>query len=109
MIDIKAIKNRHAAGMDSRQSAHQDREDLLAEVERLQHDIADLQMLRDEHQMDVMHAFQEGGEDERRKVVVWLREECMEAAATTHRAGESTLLHRLARIIERGEHLKESP
>ena len=41
--------------------------------ERLQHDIADLQMLRDEHQMDVMHAFQEGAEDERRKVAEWLR------------------------------------
>ena len=73
MIDLKAIKARHAAGMDTRQSAHQDREDLLAEVERLQHDIADLQMLRDEHQMDVMHAFQEGGEEERRKVAEWLR------------------------------------
>lgn len=46
---------------------------LCDEVERLQHDVADLKMLRDEHQMDVMHAFQEGSEGERRKVVAYLR------------------------------------
>ena len=100
MIDIKAIKNRHTAGMDSGGSAHQDREVLLAEVERLQHDIADLQMLRDEHQMDNMHAFQEGGEDERRKVVAWLR--------TTQPPRMWAALLDAADIIERGEHLGET-
>lgn len=102
MLDIKAIKARHAAGMDTRQSAHQDREDLLAEVERLQHDIADLQMLRDEHQMDVMHAFQEGGADERRKMVAWLRE--VAPNAPTRRGADE--LAWCADRIERGEHLR---
>lgn len=109
MVDIKAIKTRHTAGMDSRQSAHQDREDLLAEVERLQHDIADLQMLRDEHQMDVMHAFQEGGEEERRKTVAWLREHAdaehpveRGEPALSPAARGLLLLH--ADHIERGEH-----
>lgn len=101
MLDIKAIKARHAADMDSRQSAHQDREDLLSEVERLQHDIADLQMLREEHQMDVMHAFQEGGEDERRKVVAWLRENIWQ---TDDR--ENFIYAHAADTIERGEHLR---
>ena len=69
------------------------------EIERLQHDVADLQMLRDEHQMDVMHAFQEGGEDERRKVVAWLR--------TTQPPRMWAALLDAADIIERGEHLRE--
>lgn len=101
MIDLKAIKTRHAAGMDSRQSAHQDREDLLAEVERLQHDIADLQMLRDEHQMDVMHAFQEGGEDERRKVVAWIRRLGLDEMTQAD-------LDYWASLIESGDHLREA-
>ena len=66
------------------------------EIERLQHDVADLQMLRDEHQMDVMHAFQEGGEDDRRKVVAWLRQ-------TSERMNDATLAH-AADCIEDGEH-----
>lgn len=105
MIDLKAIKNRHAAGMDSGGSAHQDREVLLAEVERLQHDIADLQMLRDEHQMDNMHAFQEGGEDERRKVVAWLLNW---QGTMDDRITHDDVDHAIS-CIERGEHLKESP
>jgi hypothetical protein len=83
-----------------RENAH-----LKSEVERLQHDIADLQMLRDEHQMDVMHAFQEGGEDERRKVVAWLRRnpgvsrasECVTAMTPFETAD----------AIERGERRRE--
>ena len=67
--------------------------------ERLQHDVADLQMLRDEHQMDVMHAFQEGGEDDRRKVVAWLRQ-------TSERMNDATLAH-AADCIEDGEHRVE--
>ena len=69
------------------------------EIERLQHDVADLQMLRDEHQMDVMHAFQEGGEDDRRKVVAWLRQ-------TSERMNDATLAH-AADCIEDGEHRVE--
>lgn len=69
------------------------------EIERLQHDVADLQMLQDEHQMDVMHAFQEGGEDDRRKVVVWLRQ-------TSERMNDATLAH-AADCIEDGEHRVE--
>lgn len=72
---------------------------LCAEVERLQHEVADLQMLRDEHQMDVMHAFQEGGEGERRKVVAWL-------LRPTDPADEVLTL-RWAREIEKGEHRRE--
>ena len=69
------------------------------EIERLRHDVADLQMLRDEHQMDVMHAFQEGGEDDRRKVVAWLRQ-------TSERMNDATLAH-AADCIEDGEHRVE--
>ena len=69
------------------------------EIERLQHDVADLQMLRDEHQMDVMHAFQEGGEYDRRKVVAWLRQ-------TSERMNNVTLAH-AADCIEDGEHRVE--
>jgi uncharacterized protein YlxW (UPF0749 family) len=105
VVDIKAIKTRHTAGMDSRQSAHQDREDLLAEVERLQHDIADLQMLRDEHQMDVMHAFQEGGEEERRKVVAHLRERAVHGAGNTITVEDACTV--LADLFERGDHRRE--
>ena len=74
------------------------------EIERLQHDVADLQMLRDEHQMDVMHAFQEGGEDERRKVVAWLREQANSTTVDVLRARDLDA----ADLIERGEHLSET-
>lgn len=74
--------------------------------ERLQHDLADLQMLRDEHQMDVMHAFQEGGEDERRKVVAHLRERAIHGAGNTIAVEDVCTI--LADLFERGEHLRET-
>ena len=74
---------------------------LVAEVERLRHEVADLQMQRDEHMLDNQHAYDEGfrnGEadgrtDERAAVVAWLRR----APALRHYAG----------CIERGEHRRE--
>jgi hypothetical protein len=80
--------------MDSASSAHQDREDLIAEVTKLRHVIADMQMTIDERQMDNMHAFQEGGEEERRRVVAWLR-------------ANTCGCHDFAGDIERGEHRRE--
>ena len=75
------------------------------EIERLQHDVADLQMLRDEHQMDVMHAFQEGGEEERRKVVAWLLNW---QGTMDDRITHDDVDHAIS-CIEHGEHLKENP
>lgn len=75
------------------------------EIERLQHDVADLQMLRDEHQMDVMHAFQEGGEEERRKVVAHLRERAIHGAGNTIAVEDACTT--LADLFERGEHRRE--
>ncbi len=82
--------------------------ELKSEVERLQHDIADLQMLRDEHQMDVMHAFQEGGEDERRKVVAWLREWSKPRSDWYDLSVRTSVLLEASDIIERGDHLRET-
>lgn len=106
MIDLDSIRHRHAAGMDSASSAHQDREDLIAEVTKLRHVIADMQMMIDEHQMDNMHAFQEGGEEERRKAVAHLRERAIHGAGNTIAVEDACTV--LADLFERGEHLKET-
>ena len=74
-----------------------------ASWERLHHENADLKMVRDEHQMDNMHAFQEGGHEERGAVVAWLREE----AEVGDTAYEAAGLLRAADAIERGEHRRE--
>ena len=69
---------------------------LRAEVERLRHDLADLQMLRDEHLMDTENAYEEAINNERAAVVAWLREEY-----DTHSTQDA------ADHIERGEHRRE--
>ena len=74
--------------------------ELKSEVERLQHDIADLKMVRDEHQMDNMHAFQEGGHRERAAVVAWLREQGSINSMLSVMTGA-------ADEIESGEHRRE--
>jgi len=73
--------------------------------ERLRHVIADMQMMIDEHQMDNMHAFQEGGEDERRKVVAHLRERAIHGAGNTFTVEDACTV--LADLFERGEHRRE--
>lgn len=76
--------------------------DVRAEVERLRHEVADLQMLRDEHLIDNLHATQEGRDKERAAVVAFLREGdtvCMQC-------GDRATLD-LAYRIELGEHRRE--
>ena len=77
--------------------------DLAAEIERLRHDVADLRMVQSEHQMDNMHAFDEGVSEgilmERAAIIAWLRApgEYVDPACG-----------RLADCIERGVHRKET-
>lgn len=66
----------------------------------------------DDHIMDVQHAFQEGGEEERRKVAAWLRERANaehpieRGVPSLSPAGRGLLLLH-ADLIERGEHRRE--
>ena len=73
--------------------------DLLAEVKRLRAIIGDQQILLDENSMDNRHAFDEGGNNERAAVVVWLRQ-------TSARMNDATLAH-AADCIDDGEHRRE--
>ena len=81
---------------------------LVAEVERLRHEVADLQMLRDEHLIDNGNAYDEGYdagtrrgyEAERAAVVAWLRMSPAEGEQLTRVMYE-------AEAIERGEHRRE--
>ena len=100
MIDLGAIKGRANSAYlldrddgDALERAMGDMKTLLAEVERLRHDVADLQLQREENIIDNMHAFQEGGHKERAAVVAYLRT----------RPGYGPV----ADIIERGEHRRE--
>jgi len=79
---------------------------LCAEVERLRHEVADLQMLRDEHLIDNLHATEEGRNEERAAVLALLDRELEVAEA--HDLLMGTLrVRQLRDIIERGEHRKE--
>lgn len=78
-------------------------EALVAEVERLRHEVADQQMMLGEHQMDTMHAYDEGGYAERAAVVAFLRE----TLATSETASASDDLDYAIDIIERGKHRRE--
>ena len=66
---------------------------LVAEVERLRHEVADLQMLRDEHLIDNLHATEEGRNEERAAVVAWLE-----------KAG---WMPSMVEVFRRGEHRRE--
>ena len=79
---------------------------LCAEVERLRHEVADLQMLRDEHLIDNLHATEEGRNEERAAVLALLDRELEVAEA--HDLLMGTLrVRQLRDIIERGEHRRE--
>jgi len=89
---------------------------LVAEVERLRHEVADLQMLRDEHLIDNLHATEEGRNEERAAVVAWLRgepERLVECNGHRHADGKPCWVmspmpaEELADAIERGEHRRE--
>jgi len=86
---------------------------LVAEVERLRHEVADLQMQRDEHLIDNGNAYDEGYDAGTRRgyeaecaaVVAWLRESS-EGLAPLSAEGSATL-RGAANEIERGEHRRE--
>ena len=113
MIDLDAIKGRANSAYlldrddgDALFAAMGDVKALIAEVERLRHDVADLQLQREENIIDNMHAFQEGGHKERAAVVALLRES--QRMYQMHRSpGVESLVRNLADIIERGEHRRE--
>lgn len=105
MIDLGAIKGRANSAYlldrddgDALFAAMGDVKALIAEVERLRHDVADLQLQREENIIDNMHAFQEGGHKERAAVVAWLRR--YDANVYPSWLPE-------ADAIERGEHRRE--
>ena len=124
MIDLDVIKSRLRNAYlldrddgDALFAAMGDVKALIAEVERLRHDVADLQLQREENIIDNMHAFQEGGHRERAAVLVWLdaREEELNAEGEAaqvegHRAwafDRASEAAHIACIIERGEHRRE--
>lgn len=72
--------------------------------ERLRWESDDLRMRDSERIMDTQHAFQEGGEDERRKVVAHLRERAIHGAGNTVTIEDACTI--LADLFERGEHLR---
>ena len=73
--------------------------------ERLRWEADDLRMLDSERIMDAQHAFQEGGEEERRKVVAHLRERAVHGAGNTIAVEDACTV--LADLFERGEHRSE--
>ena len=84
--------------------------DLAAEIERLQHDLADLREAQAQHRMDNEHAYDEGYdagtrrgyESERAAVVTYLR-----GLADDYGVCLDLSLAEQADIIERGEHREE--
>jgi hypothetical protein len=108
MIDLKAIKARHTAGMDTRQSAHQDREDLLAEVDAL---ISERDHFREawaaaQARLDCGTDAIEAIRKERAAVVAHLRERAIHGAGNTVTVEDACTI--LAGLFERGEHLRET-
>jgi len=109
MIDLDAIKGRANSAYlldrddgDALERAMGDVKTLLAEVERLRHDVADLQLQREENIIDNMHAFQEGGHKERAAVVAWLRGGAGLGGGEPAEEWDDVWV--AARDIERGEH-----
>ena len=83
---------------------------LCAEVERLRHEVADLQMQRDEHMLDNQHAHAEGkaeGKAEERAAVLALLDRELEVAEAHDLLMGTLRVRQLRDIIERGEHRKE--
>jgi len=85
--------------------------DLAAEIERLQHDLADLREAQAQHRMDNEHAYDEGYdagtrrgyESECAAVVRFMREDRWAYAWACAEDG----VMELAQRIERGEHRRE--
>lgn len=112
MIDLEEIKRHRARWTPDDGTSppticeHVDA--LGAAAERLQHDIADFQMLRDEHQMDVMHAFQEGGSTRAAKVIAWLQRMVRNTRHWGREENERAEIYdRLVNVFECGEHCHE--
>ena len=115
MIDLDAIKGRANSAYlldrddgDALERAMGDVKTLLAEVERLRHDVADLQLQREQNIIDNMHAFQEGGHKERAAVVAWLLKRAENSYAAGTVPGTNGYEARMIlEAIERGEHRRE--
>lgn len=119
MIDLDAIKGRVRNAYlldrddgDALESAMGDVKALLAEIERLRHDVADLQLQREANIIDNMHAYEEGVAEGERRATVYLRERANaehpieRGVPSLSPAGRGLLLLHADRI-ERGEHLKK--
>jgi hypothetical protein len=106
MIDLEAIKKHRALSepddCTSLPTICEHVDALIAEVERLRHEVADLQMLRDEHLIDNLHATEEGRNEERAAVVEWLRAESRVVLGDAKR-----LLAWASTQVERGEHRRQ--
>jgi hypothetical protein len=86
--------------------------ELIEELKRLRHEVADLQMLRDEHLIDNLHATEEGRNEERAAVVAYLhhRANLWLNAEKIQRTEASMGVWLVCQAIERGEHRrKEEP
>jgi hypothetical protein len=81
-----------------------DYDEVLAEIERLQHDLADLQMQRDEHMIDSEHAHSEGIAGERAKVVAWLRAKCGSPGHEDKFCAYCNVRRNIAAEVEQGVH-----
>ena len=101
-----------ATGTGWEAAYRQDVAALVAEVERLRHDVADLQMQREQNIIDNMHAYEEGVAEGERRAVAYLRERANaehpieRGAPSLSPAGRGLLLLH-ADAIERGEHRRE--
>ena len=119
MIDLDAIKGRANSAYlldrddgDALFAAMGDVKALIAEVERLRHDVADLQMQREQNIIDNMHAYEEGVAEGERRAVAYLREQAnaehpIERGVPSLSLAGCGLLLLHADIIERGEHRRE--
>lgn len=99
MTDLKDLEERIAENEKHGLYTSPAVRELIEELKRLCHEIADLQMLRDEHLIDNLHATEEGRNEERAAVVAWLRSQVSQAAGDDDYAYDHA-----ADVIERGEH-----
>jgi len=103
MTDLKDLEERIAENEAHGLYTSPAVRELIEELKRLRHEVADLQMLRDEHLIDNLHATEEGRNEERAAVVAALRR------TSNHGPMGLSLvnLDSIADAIERGEHRKE--
>jgi hypothetical protein len=106
MTDLKDLEERIAENEAHGLYTSPAVRELIEELKRLRHEVADLQMLRDEHLIDNLHATEEGRNEERAAVVVWLRKEAVSHRRDGFPIAAYTMQER-ADAIERGEHRRE--